>query len=60
MISVSSEGIAYLGGVRVVTKDGTAQIDATFEGLLERMKNDLRREVAEILFGGETPREQEA
>jgi V/A-type H+-transporting ATPase subunit E len=49
-ISVSSEGIRYLGGVVVRAKDGSAQIDVTFEGVLERMKNDLRKEVAEILF----------
>jgi V/A-type H+-transporting ATPase subunit E len=50
-ISVSSEGIRYLGGAVIRAKNGTAQIDATFEGVLERTRNELRREVAEILFG---------
>lgn len=50
-ISVSSEGIDILGGAIIRTKDEKAQIDATFEGVLERMKGDLRREVAQILFG---------
>lgn len=50
-ISVSSEGISYLGGAVIRAKNGTAQIDATFEGVLERTRNELRREVAEILFG---------
>ncbi len=49
-ITVDSEGIQYLGGVVIRAKNGTAQIDATFEGVLERRRNELRREVAEILF----------
>jgi V/A-type H+-transporting ATPase subunit E len=49
-ITVDSEGIQYLGGVVIRAKNGTAQIDATFEGVLERTRNELRREVAEILF----------
>ena len=49
-ITVSSEGIQYLGGAVIRVKNGTAQIDATFKGMLERIKNDLRREVAGILF----------
>ncbi len=49
-IKVSSKGVEYIGGVVVRANDGSAQIDATFEGLLERKRNDLRREVAEILF----------
>ena len=49
-IKVSSEGIEHIGGVVVRANDGSAQIDATFEGLLKRKRNDLRREIAEILF----------
>ena len=49
-ITVSSEGIQYLGGAVIRTKDKTALIDATFEGVLERKKSELRREVAGILF----------
>lgn len=49
-ITVSSKGVQYLGGAVIRAKNGTAQIDATFEGVLERIRNDLRREVAGILF----------
>jgi V/A-type H+-transporting ATPase subunit E len=49
-IKVSSEGIDYIGGVVIRANDGSVQIDATFEGLLNRMRNDLRREIAGILF----------
>jgi V/A-type H+-transporting ATPase subunit E len=49
-INVSSEGVDYIGGVVIRANDGSAQIDATFEGLLNRMRNDLRREIAGILF----------
>lgn len=51
-ISVSSEGIEYIGGAVIRAKDGSAQIDATLEGVLARIKNELRKEVAEILFKG--------
>jgi V/A-type H+-transporting ATPase subunit E len=50
-IGVSSEGIDILGGAIIRTKDEKAQIDVTFEGVMKRMKGDLRREVAQILFG---------
>jgi V/A-type H+-transporting ATPase subunit E len=50
-ISVTSEGIDYLGGAVIRTMNGTSQIDATFEGVMERMKGDLRKDVAQILFG---------
>lgn len=56
--SVDSDNINYLGGVVIKAKDGTAQIDATFEGLLERRRNMLRKEVAEILFKSETEAKQ--
>lgn len=49
-ITVSSESFNYIGGVIVRAKDASAQINVSFEGVLERMRNDLRREVAEILF----------
>ncbi len=51
-ISVSSEGIEYIGGAVIRAKDGSSQIDATLEGVLARIKNELRKEVAEILFKG--------
>jgi V/A-type H+-transporting ATPase subunit E len=50
-ITVSSTGIDILGGAVIRTKDNKAQIDATFEGVLDRIRSDLRREVAQILFG---------
>lgn len=51
-ITVTSEGIDYLGGAVIRTKNRTSQIDATFTGVMERIKGDLRRDVAQILFGG--------
>jgi len=50
-IAVTSEGIDYLGGAVIRTKNRTSQIDATFTGVMERIKGDLRRDVAQILFG---------
>jgi V/A-type H+-transporting ATPase subunit E len=50
-IGVSSIGVDYLGGCVIRAKSGIAQIDATFEGVLERRRSDLRRDVAHILFG---------
>jgi V/A-type H+-transporting ATPase subunit E len=50
-ISVFTTGVNYLGGCVVKAKSGIAQIDATFEGVLERRRSDLRRDVAQILFG---------
>lgn len=52
-IRISSEGIDYIGGAVIRAKDGSSQIDATFEGVLSRIKNELRKEVAEILFQGD-------
>jgi V/A-type H+-transporting ATPase subunit E len=49
-ITVSSEDIDYLGGCVIRAKNETAQIDATFEGVMDRIKGDLRRDVAQILF----------
>ncbi len=52
--TVVSDNITIMGGAVIRAKDGSAQIDATFEGLLARMKNTLRKEVAETLFKTET------
>ncbi|UCF08253.1 MAG: V-type ATP synthase subunit E, partial [Thermoplasmata archaeon] len=51
--TVNSTNINYLGGAMIRAKDGSSQIDATFEGLLDRMRNTLRKEVAEMLFTAE-------
>ena len=51
-ITVTSEGIDFLGGAVIRTKNRTSQIDATFTGVMDRIKGDLRRDVAQILFGG--------
>jgi V/A-type H+-transporting ATPase subunit E len=48
--TVVSDDITLMGGAMIRAKDGSAQIDASFEGLLARMKNSLRKEVAETLF----------
>lgn len=59
-IRVSSEGINYLGGAVIRAKDGSSQIDVTFEGVLERMRNELRKEVADKLFQKEPEEAKEA
>jgi len=48
--TVVSDNVHFMGGAVIKAKDGSAQVDATFEGLLARMKNALRKEVAETLF----------
>jgi V/A-type H+-transporting ATPase subunit E len=52
--TVVSDNTNSMGGAVIRAKDGSAQIDDTFEGLLARMKNTLRKEVAETLFKTET------
>jgi V/A-type H+-transporting ATPase subunit E len=56
-ISVSSTGVDFLGGCVVRAKNQTAQIDATFEGVMKRIRGDLRRDVANILFSEKEKKE---
>jgi len=44
-------GIETIGGVVLVTPDGSVRFDNTFEARLERSKSTLRKEVAGILTG---------
>lgn len=39
-----------LGGIIVRSKDGKVAVDYTFEGLLDRMRAELRTEAAKLLF----------
>jgi V/A-type H+-transporting ATPase subunit E len=51
-IAVDEKGLATAGGVVIKSKDGKIRVDNTFEGILSRNKDVLRKDVAEILFGG--------
>lgn len=50
-LSVSDERIETSGGVILTSPDGTVRFDNTFEARLERMKPELRKEIAAILGG---------
>ena len=50
-VTLEAEPIEALGGVVLSTPDGSIRFDNTFEARLERMKADLRKEVAAILTG---------
>lgn len=52
-VQVSPESIECIGGIIIHSSDKTARIDATFDGVLERLRIDLRKEVAGILFAGQ-------
>lgn len=49
-ITVKSQGVNYLGGAVIRAKDGSASVDSRFEGVLERLRTDLRKEIADKLF----------
>jgi len=51
-IAVDEKGLATAGGVVIKSKDGKIRVDNTFEGIISRNKDVLRKDVAEILFGG--------
>jgi len=49
-IKKSKERISAIGGVVVRSSDGRIEVDNTFETRLERQKDELRKEVAKVLF----------
>lgn len=51
-VAVDEKGLATAGGVVIKSKDGKIRVDNTFEGIISRNKDVLRKDVAEILFGG--------
>lgn len=51
-VAVDEKGLATAGGVVIKSKDGKIRVDNTFEGIISRNKEVLRKDVAEILFGG--------
>lgn len=53
-VELAKDNISTIGGVIVRSKDRQVQVDNTFEARLTRMRDDLRIEVAKILFGGKT------
>lgn len=50
-VTLGDESIQAIGGVVMMTQDGTVRFDNTFEARLERMRPALRKEVAAILTG---------
>ena len=48
-LSVDDKAIDTIGGVVMTTPDGLVKFDNTFEARLERMKQDLRKGVADLL-----------
>ena len=50
-LSLDDEPIDTMGGVVLVTSDGTVRFDNTIEARLERMRPNLRKEVAAVLTG---------
>jgi len=51
-ISLDEKPIETIGGVVLTTPDGSVRFDNTFEARLERMRPNLRRDVAAVLTGG--------
>ena len=52
-LTLSDERTGALGGVILKSKDGKVIVNNTFDALLERYKDDIRTEVASILFSEE-------
>lgn len=50
-ISLEEEPIDTIGGVILSTHDGTVRFDNTIEARLERMRPELRKEIAAVLTG---------
>ncbi len=50
-LTFDDRSIETIGGVVLVTPDGSVRFDNTFEARLERTKSTLRKEVASILTG---------
>ncbi|MDA4124436.1 MAG: V-type ATP synthase subunit E family protein [Thaumarchaeota archaeon] len=50
-LAVEDKSIETIGGVVLVTPDGSVRFDNTFEARLERTRSILRKEVAGILTG---------
>lgn len=50
-VSLDVEPVETMGGVVLATPDGSVRFDNTFEARLERMRPDLRKDMAAILTG---------
>ncbi len=49
-LTVSNERTGAIGGVILQSKDGKVIVNNTFEAIIERYKDDIRAEVANVLF----------
>ena len=52
-LTVDEKGIETMGGVILASPNGSVRFDNTFEARLERMRPNLRKEVAGILTGSQ-------
>ncbi len=52
-VTLEEDPIETIGGVVLSTLDGSIRFDNTFEARLERMRPDLRKEVAGLLTGAD-------
>jgi V/A-type H+-transporting ATPase subunit E len=50
-VTLGAEPVETTGGVVLSTPDGSVRFDNTFEARLERMRADLRKDVATVLTG---------
>lgn len=51
-LTLDQEGIQTIGGVTLGSEDGTVRFENTFEARLERMRQVLRKEIANTLSSG--------
>ncbi len=51
-VKLANENINAIGGIVVRSQDKQVQVDNTFEARMMRMRENLRIDVAKILFGG--------
>ena len=49
-LELADDSVSAMGGIILREKDGSMEIDNTFEGILERKKDDIRIRVSQALF----------
>jgi V/A-type H+/Na+-transporting ATPase subunit E len=52
-VTLEEDPLETIGGVVLSTPDGSVRFDNTFEARLQRMRSDLRKEVAGLLTGAD-------
>jgi V/A-type H+-transporting ATPase subunit E len=59
-LTLAHDDVETIGGVVLSSNDGTVSFDNTFEARLERMRQDLRKDVAGLLMARAAPAEESA